>query len=109
MRCGDPGPPGLGTTGTPPVRAPGRGVGTRSVRSYAVIPLRYATRAPRQEPFGSVPRDVPSRPVRPGPSAADVVAQLVALGLELGQSVLDDVADADDGGELAVGVDDRHV
>src|SRR3954463_8512134 len=107
MRCSGPVP-----AGTPPVRAPDRGLGTRAVRSYAVIPLRYATGRLSQEPCDSVPRSVRFLPVRQGArrgSVTDVVAQLVALGLQLGEPVLDDVADRHDGGEAALGVDDRHV
>src|SRR5215217_7345904 len=112
MRCSESGSPPRWTTGTPPVRTRGRGVGTRSVRSYAVMPLRYATAAPPPERCGRLLRGVARRPGRTPEgrrSAADVVAQLVALGLQLGEPVLDDVTDADDGGERAVGGDDRHV
>ncbi|GAB3871683.1 hypothetical protein GCM10028802_03370 [Terrabacter terrigena] len=55
MRWAEPDPPG-GPIGTPPVRAPVRGLGTRSVRSYAVMPLRYATNPWTPEPRDSVPR-----------------------------------------------------
>ncbi len=48
-----------------PVRAPGRGVGTRSVRSYAVMPLRYATGGPTPERCRCVPRSVPMSPIQP--------------------------------------------